>query len=218
MRAARGLLLGLVVAAGIPAAAPASVDPEPGDAQARAEAVLHAEWNRDKASTLVPATTRLRMSMTTLVDQRTGLVGLARSLGKKVEDLDDRLSRLDAEVTGTQVTIRLAGSVLFDFDSDVVRPDAAGALAEVVGVIQAYASRPVRIEGHTDSIASEAYNQDLSERRAKAVRNWLEAHGVTSQRLSTRGYGETKPVADNGTAAGRQRNRRVEIVIGLEGS
>lgn len=215
MRAARGLLLGLVAAAGIPTAAPASVDPEPADAQARAEAVLHAEWNRDKVTTLTPATTRLRMSMTSLVDQRTGLVGVARSLGKKEGNLDDRLSRLAAEVTGTEVKIRLAGSVLFDFDSDVVRPDAAGTLAEVVGVIEAYAPRPVRIEGHTDSIASEAYNQDLSERRAKAVRNWLEAHGVASRRLSTRGYGETKPVADNGSAAGRQRNRRVEIVIGL---
>jgi len=71
----------------------------------------------------------------------------------------------------------------------------------------------VRVEGHTDSVTSDAYNQQLSERRADAVRTWLESHGVAAGRLTTVGYGESKPVADNGTVAGRQQNRRVEIVI-----
>jgi outer membrane protein OmpA-like peptidoglycan-associated protein len=71
----------------------------------------------------------------------------------------------------------------------------------------------VRIEGHTDSVASDDYNQKLSERRAASVRAWLAAKGVEGGRLTPRGFGEAKPVADNGTAEGRQRNRRVEVII-----
>lgn len=71
----------------------------------------------------------------------------------------------------------------------------------------------MRIEGHTDAIASDAYNQALSERRARSVSAWLTARGIPAARLTTRGVGEAKPVADNRTAEGRQRNRRVEVVI-----
>lgn len=181
-------------------------DPEPEGAQALAEQVVGAEWNRDK-------TTRLRMSITTLVDRTTGLAGFRTGLDATTIALADRLDRLRAEETATEVTIRLPGALLFDFDSATIRPDAERALRDVVEVIAAYVGRPVRIEGHTDSVASDAYNQQLSERRADAVRAWLEAHEVAAGRLTTVGHGESKPVADNGTAAGRQQNRRVEIVI-----
>ncbi|HYU43485.1 MAG TPA: OmpA family protein, partial [Vicinamibacteria bacterium] len=127
--------------------------------------------------------------------------------------LDERLSRLGAEVTGTEVTIRLPGSVLFDFDSAQIRPDAERTLAEVAEVIRGFPKRPVRIEGHTDSVASDDYNQKLSERRAASVRAWLVGKDVEGARLAPRGFGEAKPVADNGTAEGRQRNRRVEVII-----
>jgi OOP family OmpA-OmpF porin len=83
----------------------------------------------------------------------------------------------------------------------------------VAEVIKGYAKRPVRIEGHTDSVASDDYNQKLSERRAGSVRAWLAGKGVEAGRLTPRGFGETRPVADNGTAEGRQRNRRVEVII-----
>ena len=109
--------------------------------------------------------------------------------------------------------IRLSGSVLFDFDSDAIRPDAERTLSEVAEVLQAYPGRPVRIEGHTDSIASDAYNQALSERRAAAVKRWLAARGVEAGRMTAAGFGESRPAADNATAAGRQKNRRVEIVV-----
>lgn len=79
--------------------------------------------------------------------------------------------------------------------------------------MSAYRERPVRVEGHTDSIASEAYNQTLSERRAEAVADWLAAHGVDRQRLRTVGWGESRPVATNDTPSGRQQNRRVEVII-----
>jgi OOP family OmpA-OmpF porin len=71
----------------------------------------------------------------------------------------------------------------------------------------------VRVEGHTDSIASDDYNQALSERRARAVAKWLDDYGIDGSRLTAKGYGESKPVAENDTAAGRQKNRRVEVVI-----
>jgi outer membrane protein OmpA-like peptidoglycan-associated protein len=182
------------------------VDPEPPGAQEIAEQVAPAAWNLDKV-------THLAMSITTLVDTRTGLEGFRTALAPAATTLDQRLTRLGAEVTGTEVTIRLPGSVLFDFDSAQIRADAERTLAEVAEVINGYAKRPVRIEGHTDSVASDDYNQKLSERRAASVRTWLAGKGVDGGRLTPRGLGETKPVADNGTAEGRQRNRRVEVII-----
>lgn len=207
-------------AAAPPAAAPAAADwqdPEPEEAQALAEQVVGAEWNRDKTTRLRTSTTRLKMSITTLVDRTTGLSGFRTGLDTTTIALADRLDRLRAEETATEVTIRLPGALLFDFDSAGIRPDAERSLRDVAQVIAAYSGRPVRIEGHTDSVASDAYNQELSERRAEAVRAWLAAHGVAAGRLTTVGHGETRPVADNGTAAGRQQNRRVEIVIEKSG-
>jgi outer membrane protein OmpA-like peptidoglycan-associated protein len=182
------------------------VDPEPPGAQEIAEQVVSAAWNQDKV-------THLTMSITTLVDTKTGLEGFATTLAPAATTLDQRLTRLGADVTDTEVTIRLPGSVLFDFDSAQIRADAERTLTEVAAVINGYAKRPVRIEGHTDSVASDDYNQKLSERRAASVRTWLAAKGVEGGRLAPRGFGEAKPVADNGTAEGRQRNRRVEVII-----
>jgi outer membrane protein OmpA-like peptidoglycan-associated protein len=182
------------------------VDPEPPGAQGIAEQALSAAWNQDKV-------THLTMSITTLVDTKTGLQGFRSAVAATGTTLDERLGRLGAEVTGTEVTIRLPGSVLFDFDSAQIRPDAERTLSEVAEVVKGYAKRPVRIEGHTDSVASDDYNQKLSERRAGSVQAWLAGKGVEAGRLTPRGFGETRPVADNGTAEGRQRNRRVEVII-----
>jgi outer membrane protein OmpA-like peptidoglycan-associated protein len=194
------------------------VDPEPPGAQAQAEQAVGAEWNRDKTTTLgAAATSRLEMGLTTLVDSRTGIAGVGSAIAAPTTSLDDRLSRLGAEQTATEVTIRLPGSVLFDFDSAAIRLDAERALTDVAAVLAGYPNRPARIEGHTDSIASEAYNLDLSKRRAESVRAWLVAHGADAKRLTTAGLGESRPVADNATAAGRQKNRRVEIVIAKGG-
>jgi outer membrane protein OmpA-like peptidoglycan-associated protein len=207
------------VTSGLPSSPPAAVgagaaagvavpwsDPEPPGAQEIAEQVASAPWNQDKV-------TQLTMSITTLVDTKTGLQGFRTAVAAAATTLDERLTRLGAEVTGTEVTIRLPGSVLFDFDSAQIRPDAERTLAEVAEVIKGYAKRPVRIEGHTDSVASDDYNQKLSERRAASVRAGLAGKDVEGARLTPRGLGETRPVADNGTAEGRQRNRRVEVII-----
>jgi len=197
-------------AGGAALAAATWVDPEPPGAQALAESVLHDAANRDK-------TTSLRMSMTTIAGRTTAIAGSATALAEKATSVEDRLSRLGAEVSGTEITIRLPGSILFDFDSAALRADAERTLAEVAAVLVAYAPRPVRVEGHTDSIASDAYNQGLSERRAASVVRWLAAHGVAANRMQSAGLGETKPVADNASAAGRQKNRRVELIISKGG-
>lgn len=189
-------------------------DPEPPDAQGRAETAAAAAWNRDKTAPLAEArTARLTMRIGTLVDRTGRIGGGAGRIARTEGSLDQRLERLGAEVSDTEVRIRLSGSVLFDFDSDAIRPDAERTLTEVAEVLQAYPGRPVRIEGHTDSIASDAYNQALSERRAAAVKTWLAGHGVEAGRLATAGFGESRPAADNATATGRQQNRRVEIVV-----
>ena len=194
-------------AAPVAAAATATFeDPEPPDAQARAEAVVNAEFNKDKR-------TSLQMAMTTIVGRTSELDGFATGIAAREEKLDDKLARLNAKVTETEVVIQLPGAILFDFDSANLRPDAERTLTDVAQVIGSYPQRPVRVEGHTDSIASDAYNQSLSERRAASVVSWLSAHGVERARLAAAGFGESKPAATNDTAAGRQRNRRVEVVI-----
>ena len=181
-------------------------DPEPPGAQALAESVVGRDFNADK-------TTRLRMHITTLVDHRTGIRGFASAIQPDEVPLEDRLEALGAEVTETEITIRLAGSILFDFDSEAIRPDAERSLLEILNVVQAYSGRPVRVEGHTDSIASEGYNQGLSERRAQSVADWLAGQGVDPARLKIKGWGESQPIAGNETAEGRQQNRRVELII-----
>jgi outer membrane protein OmpA-like peptidoglycan-associated protein len=194
-------------AVAVPAPAGAAwVDPEPPDAQAIAEANVGAAWNADKV-------TRLEMSITTLVDNTTGLVGARTSTVAAATTVDERLTRLGAQTTGTEVTIRLPGSVLFDFDSAQIRPDAERTLTEVAEVLKAYGQRPMRIEGHTDSVASDDYNQKLSERRAQSVQAWLASRGGVKAALATKGWGEAKPAATNDTASGRQLNRRVEVII-----
>jgi outer membrane protein OmpA-like peptidoglycan-associated protein len=80
-------------------------------------------------------------------------------------------------------------------------------------VLKAYAKRPIRVEGHTDSVASDEYNLQLSERRAGSVRSWLASRGGVKAALATKGWGESKPAATNDTPAGRQQNRRVEVII-----
>lgn len=108
-------------------------------------------------------------------------------------------------------------AVFFDVDKATLLPEGKRKIEEFSRTIQQYGSRTVLIEGHTDNTGDKVYNQTLSERRAKAVRDILVAQGISSQRLITKGFGETRPVSSNATKQGRQQNRRVEIVILNEG-
>jgi outer membrane protein OmpA-like peptidoglycan-associated protein len=109
-------------------------------------------------------------------------------------------------------TIRLP--IFFEFNSAKLRPDANELLDKVSAALKSGELETFRfsIEGHTDGIGSEAYNKDLSSKRAEAVENYLLAKGVPRDRLGTIGHGKSEPVASNDTEEGRQRNRRVEII------
>jgi outer membrane protein OmpA-like peptidoglycan-associated protein len=115
----------------------------------------------------------------------------------------------EPEAVGEKIVLR---GVNFDFDKSSIRPDAAVILDEAV-VALGSSSAPVMVEGHTDWVGSDAYNQGLSERRAESVRRYLSEHGVDESRLSTAGYGESRPIASNETREGRALNRRVELLV-----
>ncbi|WP_280545962.1 MULTISPECIES: OmpA family protein [unclassified Halomonas] len=101
--------------------------------------------------------------------------------------------------------------VNFEFDSAILTMGAEQILEDVAGKLRANQNVRVRIEGHTDSMGSEAYNQQLSQRRADSVADYLASQGVRPNRMQTTGYGESQPVASNDTDAGRAENRRVEL-------
>jgi OOP family OmpA-OmpF porin len=111
---------------------------------------------------------------------------------------------------GERIVLR---GVNFDFDKSNIRPDAAVILDEAVRLLGGGSGPAVSIEGHTDWIGSDAYNAGLSERRANSVQAYLIEHGVSASRLSTVGYGESRPIASNDTREGRALNRRVELLV-----
>ena len=152
--------------------------------------------------------------------------------------MDQQEAKLRAELEGTgvsvtrigdNITLNMPGNVTFETDSaglnaeffDVTfatdSSDLSPAFFEVLNsvtkVLKEFDQTVVEVAGHTDSTGSEVYNQSLSERRAGSVSQYLQAHNISAQRLITIGMGELRPVADNGTAEGRQANRRVEMTM-----
>jgi len=107
----------------------------------------------------------------------------------------------------------MKGDILFDTDSAVAKEDAVERLLKVGDILAKYSDDRVRIEGHTDSQGNAKYNEELSMRRAQTVREVLLGRGVQPAQVTALGMGETRPVADNKTAAGRAQNRRVELHI-----
>jgi outer membrane protein OmpA-like peptidoglycan-associated protein len=103
--------------------------------------------------------------------------------------------------------------VLFDTGSATLKTGAREKLAKISGILLAHPGLALQIEGHTDSVGSDEFNQQLSERRADSVRDFLAEQGVPASSINARGFGKTQPVASNDTAEGRQRNRRVELVV-----
>jgi outer membrane protein OmpA-like peptidoglycan-associated protein len=148
----------------------------------------------------------------------------ADSLRREVEEANRRLNdalgqvrTLVAEITNIQETARglvisLSG-ILFDTDKATLKPGAESNIARISRILQQYPQYRISVEGHTDSQGSDAYNLDLSNRRAAAVREALVAGGVPADRISSVGKGEAEPVATNDTPAGRQQNRRVEVIV-----
>jgi outer membrane protein OmpA-like peptidoglycan-associated protein len=130
---------------------------------------------------------------------------------KALADLKD-LGEVKQEPRGTVIT--LSGSVVFASGKSELLPSARNKLSEVASALSGPGtSSKIVVEGHTDSQGSEAKNQELSLQRATAVRDALVSRGVTADRVSVEGFGASRPIADNGSQAGRANNRRVEIVV-----
>jgi OOP family OmpA-OmpF porin len=104
-------------------------------------------------------------------------------------------------------------NIFFDFDKSTLRPESYHELNRWVQVFKKNPELKAEIHGHTCWIGTEAYNQGLSERRATAVVNYLVSQGVAADRLTMKGYGETRPIASNETREGREQNRRVEVLF-----
>ena len=148
------------------------------------------------------------------------IIGVIKEIETQSTAIETAIRDLKAKETETEIRIELSGDVLFDFDKWDIRSDAETTLKKVGDIITACKSPEVIIAGHTDSKGSESYNQRLSEKRSESVKKWLsENSGVSAHIMKTIGYGETRPVAPNANSdgfdnpEGRQKNRRVEILI-----
>ncbi|MFZ0448203.1 MAG: OmpA family protein [Desulfatiglandaceae bacterium] len=147
-----------------------------------------------------------------------GLAGAAvgGGIGYKLDQRAKELSRIkDAEVRREQdrLIVTMAEAVLFDVNSAALKPGAKDKLLQMADIMVRYPDDDILVKGHTDTTGSEQYNQELSERRAKAVKNFLILKGVSARQITAIGFGETMPIASNDTKEGRQKNRRVEIEI-----
>jgi len=136
----------------------------------------------------------------------------AASSEQQATELQRQIDVLQAKPTDRGLVVTL-GDVLFMTGRADLQPGTMGNLGKLVAFLNKYPERTVAIEGYTDSVGSEDYNQSLSERRADSVKSYLTGQGIGSTRLSASGKGKSDPVAANDSASGRQQNRRVEVVI-----
>ncbi|MBK7703356.1 MAG: OmpA family protein [bacterium] len=139
-----------------------------------------------------------------------GLIG--SYLDKQAREMEE-IEGAEVQRQGDELRVTFDNAILFDYDSSALKTASQDQLTEVADVLSRYPDTDILVLGHTDSTGSDDYNQSLSERRASAVRGFLMGAGVASSRITARGYGETAPVADNGSESGRAQNRRVELNV-----
>jgi len=138
---------------------------------------------------------------------------IGSQMDKQARELEQNIPGATVERIGEGIQVTFASGLLYDFDSDAIRPEAGVNLRALAASLDRYPKTDLVIIGHTDQLGSSAYNQSLSERRATAAASYLMAQGVSGGRIITRGLGESEPKASNETEAGRQANRRVEVAI-----
>src|SRR4051794_32506310 len=137
----------------------------------------------------------------------------AQALRSQLLDQFNRILETRDSARGLVITM---GDVLFDTGKYDLRPPTREMLSKVTGILLAHPGLRLEVEGHTDSTGSDELNQRLSEKRAETVRDYIAGQGLASSAITAKGFGKTAPVADNGNAAGRQKNRRVELVVSGE--
>ncbi|HEU4878443.1 MAG TPA: OmpA family protein [Gemmatimonadaceae bacterium] len=138
---------------------------------------------------------------------------IGHQMDQQAKELDQSIPGAKVERVGEGIQVTFDSGLLFDFDSDRIRPEAARNFQELAKSLNKFGDSNLLIVGHTDSQGEDAYNMSLSQRRANAASAYLQSQGVPSSRISTSGRGESEPVATNDTEAGRQLNRRVEVAI-----
>jgi outer membrane protein OmpA-like peptidoglycan-associated protein len=137
---------------------------------------------------------------------------IGHQMDQRAQEIQQAVPAATVERVGEGIQVTFPSGLLFDFDSDVVRSNAASNLNELARNLSKYGDSNLLIAGHTDAVGSSDYNQALSERRARSAARYLSAQGVSTY-IATAGLGEREPIASNGTESGRQQNRRVEIAI-----
>ncbi|HEU4629862.1 MAG TPA: OmpA family protein [Gemmatimonadaceae bacterium] len=138
---------------------------------------------------------------------------IGRRMDKQAQELAQDIPGATVERVGEGIQVTFASGLLFDFDSYQVKPTARENLRNLAASLDEYPDTELLIVGHTDSVGSDAYNQRLSEQRARAAAEFLASQGVSRARIQTRGLGESEPKASNATDEGRAANRRVEVAI-----
>jgi outer membrane protein OmpA-like peptidoglycan-associated protein len=138
---------------------------------------------------------------------------IGHQMDKQAEEIEQTVPGAEVERAGEGIVLNFNEKVLFGYDQSTLNSNAYRSLDQLVTVLNKYNQTNIKVYGHTDSKGSESYNQDLSERRAQAVANYLVAQGISRSRINTYGYGETAPKCTNDTEEGRACNRRVEFAI-----
>jgi outer membrane protein OmpA-like peptidoglycan-associated protein len=171
---------------------------------------IAAEGARNEADAARAATDAARETARVAAEASAAATALAAS---QKQELERQIALMQAKTTERGIVLTL-GDVLFATGSEQLKPGATGNLDRLVAFMEMYGDRTAMIEGHTDSVGDEGYNQGLSQRRADSVKSYLAGKGLAAARLTTIGKGESYPIAGNESAGGRQQNRRVEVVIG----
>ena len=170
------------------------------------------ERNRVVLQTRERETQRARSEAETAKSQAETAKNEAQAVQSQLESARQQLQDLQAKQTERGMVVTL-GDVLFDTGRATLKPGAERALERLAQFLRTNPGTRIIVEGHTDSVGSEAYNEELSQRRAQAVTEALRARGVPAEQYQAKGLGKAYPVASNETPAGRQQNRRVEIVF-----
>jgi outer membrane protein OmpA-like peptidoglycan-associated protein len=182
--------------------------------QAERDQIMLAARNREVQNAKVATNVAL--------DQRDQAAQDAAQANRDAAQATQEAARLQAEVDALKAKptprglVLTLGDVLFDTGRSELNPGAGRKLDQLAQFLNEHKDRRVQIDGFTDSVGTDSYNEDLSRHRADAVKSALLVRGIDSSRISTQGYGKSFPVADNNDSGGRQLNRRVEVVIGSD--
>jgi len=182
------------------------------EAQAQQARAAAAQFERDKAAAeaaRLAAEAQARQAQASADQAEREKAALRDQLRQQLNSI------LETRETARGLIVNLS-DVLFDTGSATLKPGAREKLARVAGLLLSQPGLKLQVEGHTDSVGDESYNQRLSHNRADSVRTYLVAQGIASTAVGTAGFGESQPVASNDTAAGRQQNRRVELIVAGE--